>query len=318
MSDPLSDVLRTVRLDGGVFLDARLSAPFAIRSAITADDCRAVIPDPVQIVSYHLVMDGEVLIEVDGEAPLLARAGEVVILPRNDVHLVASPGPRPRVASGLALAVPGAEPGLLRIEHGGGGPGAHLLCGFLGSSAAVNPVIAALPRVLKVALADTAEREWVEATARLAAREVAAGRLPVGGTAARLSEVLLVEAVRSYAAAAGPVGWLRGFADPQIARALGLIHADIGRDRSVEDLAAAAALSRSAFVARFTALVGVAPMRYVAGWRLEAAKLRLRDTRDGIAAIAHDVGYGSAEAFSRAFRRATGLPPAVWRAGVHA
>jgi AraC-like DNA-binding protein len=314
-ADPLAEALRSVRLTCAVFLDARLTAPFALKAAITPDNCKMLVVRPVQIVAYHVVVEGEVLIEVAGEPPLRLGAGEVVLLPRNDIHLVASPGRRAPVVEGLAFPMPGGEPGLMRIEHGGGGALAQLLCGFMGTDGGVNPLIGALPRVLKVALANTAEREWVEATVRLTARELAAGRRPAGGMSARLAEVLLVEAVRAYAAApgAGQAGWLRGFADPQVGRALALIHSDIGRDRSVEDLADAAALSRSAFVARFTSLIGEPPMRYVAGWRLAAAKLRLRETRDGIAKIAHEVGYGSAEAFSRAFRRATGQPPAEWR-----
>ncbi len=315
MSDPLSEALRSVRLDGALFLDARLTAPFALNAAITPANCRVVMADPVQIVAYHVVLEGEVELQVEGDPPVMLRAGEVVVLPRNDVHLVSSPGPKPRAAEGLAFPVPGAEPGLMRIVHGGGGALAHLLCGFLGTLQGVNPLIAALPRMMIVALADTAEREWVEASVRLTAREMAAGRRPGAGMAARLAEMLLVEAVRAWSLRpeAAQTGWVRGFADPQIGRALGLIHADIGRDRSVEELASAAALSRSAFVARFTALLGEPPIRYVAGWRLETAKLRLRETRDGIATIAHEVGFGSPEAFSRAFRRATGMPPAAWR-----
>jgi transcriptional regulator GlxA family with amidase domain len=133
----------------------------------------------------------------------------------------------------------------------------------------------------------------------------------------RLSEVLLVEAVRQYAAAMGhtETGWLRGLGDPRIGRALGLMHRDIARDWTAEALARAAGLSRSAFVERFSELIGMPPIRYLAFWRLQSARLQLRETRRPLAQIAHAVGYGSEEAFSRAFKREFGVSPARWRSG---
>ncbi len=121
--------------------------------------------------------------------------------------------------------------------------------------------------------------------------------------------------MRQYLATApdGEIGWLKAARDPQVSRALALIHADIAAERSVEELARAAGLSRSAFVDRFRDLMGHPPMRYVTLWRLQRAKLRLGETDESIAEIAHGIGYGSEEAFSRAFRREFGMPPAQWR-----
>jgi AraC-like DNA-binding protein len=129
--------------------------------------------------------------------------------------------------------------------------------------------------------------------------------------------VLLVEAVRQFAADAGPAGpgWLRGLADPQIGRALAAIHREPASAWTAEALAGIAGLSRSAFADRFAGLVGEPPIRYVTQWRLHLARQRLREGHSGIARIAHEVGYDSEEAFSRAFKRETGLSPARWRQG---
>ncbi|WP_413869073.1 cupin domain-containing protein [Albidovulum sp.] len=314
MSDPISDVLRSVRLTGGVFLDVRLTEPFCLLSEFTVADCRPMLNDPVQIVFYHVMLAGGATMTVPGEAPVEVRAGEVAILPHNDTHTVASgPGLRPTISR--SLIQPAADGGLARIVHGGGGAGMHMVCGFLGSTDRRNPALAMLPRLLKLDLRSTASREWIESSVRFAAAELAEGRLASSGVMSRLSEVLLVEAVRRFAAEAGPSGpgWLRGLADPQIGRALAAIHREPAARWSAEGLARAAGLSRSAFAGRFAALVGEPPIRYLSQWRLHLARQRLGERGTGIARVAHEVGYESEEAFSRAFKRATGLSPARWR-----
>lgn len=314
MSDPISDVLRSVRLTGGVFLDVRLSAPFCVISELTAADCRPLLDDPVQIVFYHVVLSGRAMMTAPGGAPVEIGAGEVAILPHNDTHVISSaPGLRPTIAR--SLIQPDADGGLARVVHGGGGAETHMVCGFLGSTEARNPVFTMLPRLLKLDLGSAATRDWIESSARFAAAELAQGRLASSGVMSRLAEVLFVEAVRQFAAEAGPSGpgWLRGLADPQVGRALAAIHRDPAAGWTAEALARDVGLSRSAFSERFAALVGEPPIRYLAHWRLHLARQRLREGGPGIARIAHEVGYDSEEAFSRAFKRATGLSPAHWR-----
>jgi transcriptional regulator GlxA family with amidase domain len=131
----------------------------------------------------------------------------------------------------------------------------------------------------------------------------------------RLSETLLVEAVREYSSTLpeNETGWLNGLRDPYVGRALTLIHGNIGKDWSAEELAKQVALSRSTFVDRFTSLVGMPPIRYLTVWRLRTARLHLREKQTTIAQLAHAVGYQSEEAFSRAFKREFGVSPAHWR-----
>lgn len=311
--DPLSEVLRAVRLTGGMFLNARFSAPWSVLTKIDAVDCRPFLTNPCQLIAYHFVIQGRLLCIVEDEPPVEVQAGEVVLLPRNDDHILASAlGLSPIDARRLVRPL---GRGVAEICHGGDGEITQLICGFLGSEEIHNPLLELLPRVLRLDVKEAASRAWIEATVRFAAQELASGKLSDSGVVSRLSEVLFVEAVRSYCAAQeeGGNGWMKGLADPQIGRALALIHREIGAPWSSQSLAREVAMSRSAFVERFTALVGVPPIRYLTTCRLHTAKLQLRETRKTVAQIANFVGYESEEAFSRAFKRQFGVAPARWR-----
>lgn len=314
MIDPLLEVLRSVRLKGGVFLDARFTAPWCVHTNIVAEDCGAFPVKPPLLIAYHFVIAGKVLVSVAGEPTLDVRAGELVLLPRNDVHTLAS-GTGLVPVSARHLIQPSADGGLAKISHGGGGEPAQIVCGFLGSEDSYNPLIATLPRILKLDVREGVSREWVEASVRYAAGELTAGRFASSSLMARLSELLFVEAMRQYSATFSDqeAGWLKGVVDPQVGRALAAIHHNITSPWSADSLAKEVSMSRSAFVDRFTTLVGMPPIRYLTLWRLQAAKRILRETSKTIAQLAQEVGYGSDEAFSRAFKREFGLSPSRWR-----
>jgi AraC-like DNA-binding protein len=314
VTDPLSEVLRSVRLKGGIFLDARFTAPWCVHTNILAEDCRDFAVKPALLIAYHFVIAGRLQLSVEGEPTIEVQAGEIVLLPRNDRHTLAS-GSGVEPTSARQLIQPSANGGLAKISHGGGGEPTQIVCGFLGSEESYNPLIATLPRVLKLDVREGVSREWVEASVRYAAVELTAGRLASSSVMARLSELLFVEAMRQYSVTFTDqdTGWLKGVADPQIGRALAAIHRNVGLAWSAESLARESSMSRSAFVDRFTTLVGMPPIRYLTVWRLQAAKLRLRETRKSIAQLAEEMGYGSDEAFSRAFKREFGVSPARWR-----
>src|SRR5262249_49637124 len=126
------------------------------------------------------------------------------------------------------------------------------------------------------------------------------------------------EAVRRYVATlpAEATGWLAGLRDPAIGKALALMHMQVTRAWTVEDLASEVNMSRSAFAERFNSLIGHPPMKYLANWRMQLAAQKLRDSRQSVGQIAFDVGYESEAAFTRAFKREFGEPPATWRKGM--
>ena len=314
MMDPLSDVLRSFRLSGAIFLDSRFTAPWCVVTRLSAEDCGPFLTAPSLLIAYHYVISGRFLLTIEGEPTIEVRAGEVVLLPRNNVHTLAS-------GSGLApvdaqeLIQPSADGGLAQISHGGGGETTHLVCGFLSSEDLYNPLIAALPAMLKLDVQQGTSRDWVDASVRFAASELTQGRFASSSVMSRLSELLFVEAVRQYTVTPGDqdAGWLKGLEDPRVGRALALMHRNISSPWSADALARKVSMSRSAFVHRFTTLMGMPPIRYLTLWRLQTAKMHLRETQKTIAQLAHLVGYESEEAFGRAFKREFGLPPARWR-----
>ncbi len=311
--DALSDVLKALRISGGVFLDAAFTAPWCVASRVASEDFRNKDDLPASVVAFHYVIDGQMLVEIDATPPVVVRAGEMVLLPRNNPHLLAS-------QTGLSPAQPGplvqrVEGGLLRMVYGGGGESTRLVCGFVGSEARRHPLLEALPIAFTLDIKDKPCAEWVAASFRFAAREVASGRIGSETVLAKLSELLFVEAVRHFAETLPPgrKGWLAGLRDPAVGRALALMHGDVGRPWTTEQLAADVNLSRSAFAERFTQLVGVPPITYLTDWRMQLAAARLRDTPRAIGQIAAELGYESEATFTRAFKRAMGVAPGRYR-----
>ena len=194
------------------------------------------------------------------------------------------------------------------IEDGGGGDTlTRVVCGFLGCDVhAADPVLGTLPPVLAVS---------ADGLSPLLDHAVAQARAPQPGSRSvllRLSEALFVEGVRRGLDHVDSP-WLAALHDPAVGRALRALHADPARPWTVHHLARAAGLSRSRLAECFTARLGEPPMRYLARWRVQLAAARLADGQDKVATIAHEVGYRSEAAFSRAFKRHTGLSPAAFR-----
>src|SRR3954470_7828486 len=253
--DALSDVLRVAHLTGGVFLHADFFAPWCMAARVATEHCALSLGPTSHMNLYHYVVEGELHIRVDGEdgEDLVLGAGEVVLLPRNDLHLVGSDLNLPPVA-GSDIIQPPMEGGLFTIRHGGGGKRTRMICGYLGCDGAENnPVISTLPSLLKLDAEQGGAAEWIRSTFQYAADEVAAGRPGSETVMAKLSELLFVEAVRRYAEnlPEGQIGWLAGLRDPHVARALALLHGDIARPWSVDDLSREVGLSRSALADHF-------------------------------------------------------------------
>ena len=311
--EDIQGLLRGLRFGGGVFLEAEFTAPWCVHSQVMPEDCLPFAPVPHQIIGYHYVTEGSMLLKVQGHAPMSVEQGEMVVLTRNDRHVVGSSLNIPPInVDHLAEFDPAG--GLVRLEMGGGGARTKILCGFLGDDMPYNPVLAMLPAVLKQNVAEGTSGSWIEGSFRQAARELLDGKVGSPIFLAKLAELLFLEAIRRFVAAQPQDGaWTAGIKDHAVGRALGLLHGQIARRWTTDDLASEIGLSRSAFADRFTRAVGEPPMRYLARRRLAQACILLKDGAAGVASIAYEVGYESEAAFSRAFRREYGSPPAVWR-----
>jgi AraC-like DNA-binding protein len=311
--DAFSDVLRVIRLAGGVFLEADFTAPWCLAGRLSAEECRPYVATPRHVIATHFVAAGRMQLRVEGGEDIEVRAGEMVLMPHNDVHRFGSELDIPLTSASKLLPEPGE--GMPRITHGGGGEATQLLCGFLGSETSFDPLFGSLPPVLKLNLRTTPAGAWIESSFRFAVSEIAAGRMGSATVITKLSEVLFVEAVSQFVATlpAEKRGWLAGLRDPQIGRALALLHARPTETWTADALASEVGMSRSAFAERFTLLVGQPPMHYLAQWRMHLAAQQLREGRGSVAQVAFDVGYDSEAAFSRAFKRQFGASPGAWR-----
>jgi len=314
--DALSDVLSAVRLTSNVFLDARFTEPWCVASHVGPEDCALLGVSPANVIAYHYVTAGDAVVELPDGPSISVRAGDIVLLPRNDRHALASaPGMTPTVIDHLVQAADGMRPAAL--DFGGGGRETHVVCGYLGCEVPGNPLIASLPPLLKVSVDEGSGTEWIAGCVTRAAGEFASGGVGSATVLSKLAELLFIEGVRRFLAALpeGQTGWLAGLRDRSVGRALALLHTHAAHPWTTEELAQKVGLSRSAFADRFTQMIGVPPMRYLTQWRLQFAAVRLRESSRSIVQVAFDVGYESEAAFSRAFKAAFGVSPGAWRKG---
>jgi AraC-like DNA-binding protein len=290
-TDTMSDVLRSLRVRSTVFCLALLDAPWGI--GVPRRD----------VASFHLVLAGRGTLEVEGREPLPVVADDLVVLPHGDAHVVRDSPESP--VTTIVAAAPNVETSW-EVRDGGGGPRTELLCGgFVLENA--HPLLRLLPPVITV----RGPSEWLDASVRLLRGEMPACPPGAEEIVTRVTDVLLAQAIRSHLLSQdGPVGAL---GDPEIGAAVRLIHADPARPWSVSELAAAVALSRSAFSSRFRELTGEAPMRYVTRVRLARAAELLRAGGEPLAQVARACGYGSEPSFSRAFQRWFGTTPGTYR-----
>jgi AraC-like DNA-binding protein len=313
--DALSDVLRVARLTGGVFLHAEFFEPWCLASQLKPEHCEPFLGPASHMMLYHYVVEGRLSVRLKGGEMFALAPGEIVLFPRNDMHLLGSDLDLPPVL-GSDVIVPATDGGLSAIRLGGNGACTQVICGFLGcNDVEGNPVISTLPPVLHLNVEEAGAAEWIHSTFQYAAQEVAARRPGSETVLAKLSELLFVEAVRRYVNSlpSEHTGWLAGLRDPHVARTLALFHGNIARAWTVDELGRAVGLSRSSLADRFARLVGQAPMQYLTHWRMQVAAFDLRNTNASLAQVAERIGYDSEAAFSRAFKKTFGAAPATWR-----
>lgn len=268
------------------------------------------------VVFFHWLIAGrcKARLAAGGETFEVA-AGDLLLMPNDELHLLGSDLQLEPVSAG-GLITPPLSDGLLRIEHGGGGEATRFVCGFLACDKRLcRPVLEALPHMLRVPLGNDPAAAWFKSLLRLGAQETAAPRPGSDTVLAKLSELLFVEAIRRYCESmpAEQTGWLAGLRDRFVGKTLTLMHQNPGQAWTVDELASAVGLSRSALAQRFTELIGQPPMQYLTRWRLTVAAQRLRTDSASLATVAEQVGYDSEAAFNRAFKREFGMPPATWR-----
>jgi AraC-like DNA-binding protein len=302
-SDPLGEALHLLRLEGTLYCQSQLFAPWGIE-----------IPPLAPQMSFIVLTQGRGWLIVDGNPPHLLEPGRLTLIPHGSRHRLVSE-PNVRAEPLFDLPIQKISERYERLQIGSAGELSQATYGVMRfEHAAAARLIAALPPVVRVEpWAD--EAGWMQSTLRLIEREARALR-PGGETViTRLADVLVIQAIRAWLDSAPEArqGWFAALRDPQIGRALALMHREPEREMDVVSLAKYTGMSRSAFSARFSDLLGESPMRYLTRWRLDLARSSLRKANVSLAELAVQSGYQSDVAFCRAFKREFGVTPASVR-----
>ena len=320
-TDALSEVLSAVRLSGSVFFDVIARSPWVAEKPPAAQATRGVVPGAQHAMEYHVVTSGTCWLSLVGDhrvEPLRLQEGDIVVLPHGDPHVVSSaPGMRaePNFEVYRKSDADNARPFVL--QTGGDGPSsARLICGFFSCDARpFNPLLDSLPRIMRFGRGESEAPSLLDQFVSFATAEM--GNKGAGSQSVlnRLSELMFVEVVRRHINQLGDgnTGWLAGLRDPLVGRALMLLHGRPAHAWTLEELASDVAASRSVLADRFTHLVGCPPIQYLTRWRMQLAARRLADPGAKISLVAHEVGYESEAAFSRAFKKFVGQSPRRWR-----
>ena len=217
--DVLDDILSSLRLTGGVIVDGEFTGDFCVRAEFTPEKCAPFFPMPETMIGYHYIRSGRAVVAVEGQKPVPVKAGEIVILPRNDPHLLASDGNLPPAEAEDVTVV--TAQGLHHIGCGTDGPKTEVWCGFLGTAkSSEHPLLDALPPLLTLDVSG-GEAQWLDSSMRFLAQQN-----PSPDVVARLAELFVGQAIREYVDQLPPSskGWLSGLADPAVSKALSIIH----------------------------------------------------------------------------------------------
>lgn len=296
VTDAVGEALHVLRMTGTFYCRSELTLPWGF-----------TLPPMPDCLWFHVVTRGRCLLEVDGRT-VETGPGDLVLVPRGRGHaLSGSPGAATPSIATLEHGTGAAHHGVLRT--GGGGDLTTMVCGAVRlDHPAARTLVDLLPALVQVPATPASP---LGAVLHLIALEVEQFRPGGEAVLTRLADVLVVQALRNWLETdpGARAGWLGALSDPLVGPALALVHRDPARDWTVATLAAAVALSRSAFAARFTAVVGEPVMAYVTRWRMHLALDRMRTGDVTVAELARDLGYRSEAAFGRAFTRVVGQPP---------
>jgi AraC-like DNA-binding protein len=314
--DVLSDVLQMIRLEGALFFNAELHEPWCVEVPKGSDVAQVLRPGAENLAICHMILEGRCWVQQSGFDAVPVQAGDVVVLPHGDSHIIGS-GLRHapvNIDDLIQVKLPELNP----IRYGGNGDRAVVVCGWLAYERDIsNPLVASLPRLFRSAVGQRSSGQWIGQSIRYALVEAASRQPGSSAVAAKVAESVFVEALRGYIESLPPqqTGWLAGLRDPQISKCLDLLHSEPARNWSIEQLAQEVHVSRSVLAKRFNDLVGVPPIQYLKRWRLAMAARLLCNERSSLIRITEAIGYESEASFSRAFRKEYGVSPGQWRRG---
>jgi AraC-like DNA-binding protein len=309
--DPLSDVLRAVRLNAAYFYLVEAGPPWSVSALAAKELVPRVLPEAEHLISYHILLSGSCWGGLDGRSQVQMEPGDVIVFPHGDAHIMSSAsGHRDDETRDGTSAQ--RYPNTVRLGPDSGRD-TSFVCGFLGCDVRpFNPLLSSLPRRLHV---KGIANGWLSQIPRQVVNESRTGGVGSETMLTRMAELMFVEVVRRHIEElpAQESGWLAGLRDPVVGQTLSHLHERPNHPWTLPELATTISSSRSVLVERFSRLVGVPPMLYLKRWRLQLAAEHLARGSAKVASIGTQVGYESEAAFSRAFKQETGLSPAAWR-----
>ena len=313
--DVLSEMLRVIRLDSAIFFNAEFSEPWCLISPESRRLAPALAHGDAHVIIYHLLCEGRAYAQLpDGERVSLC-AGDLVTFPHGHGHLLGNGARVAPIDAGVALPAL-LERGLELLHHGGGGAPSRFICGFLACDPQISQsFLGGLPPIITINIRDDPSGHWLENSLRFSVTQAANREAGATAMLAKLSEAVFAETLRRYVRGLpeGQTGWLAGARDPDVGRALTLLHNRYAHPWTVAELARETGLSRTVLSERFRHFLDESPMAYLTRWRLTLGARALTATSHSVAEIALEVGYESEAAFNRAFKREHGLPPARYR-----
>ena len=313
--DVLSEVLKVVKLQGALFYNGEFSAPWSVRAASHSGVARYLAPGAGHLIIYHLLTEGRATIRLESGERVPLKAGDIVMIPHGDTHILEN-GPATKTVDDSAQLAEVLAQGLKLWKLGGGGEVTRFVCGYMACEARLSQVfLSGLPRVFKVSIRNDPSGQWLENSIRFSVDQAGASRAGGEAVLAKLSEVLFVETLRAYISdlPASQTGWLAGARDSEVGKTLALMHRDPAHPWTLADLAKEAGVSRSVLAERFRHYLQETPIAYLTRWRLQMGAQMLASTSYSVAQIAAEVGYESEAAFNRAFKREFSVPPARFR-----
>ena len=309
--DSISDIFRMMRVTAFGQHRLEATAPWGLVREKKDDEKfnRLGNQEPrTDVAHFAMLSRGNCWLHVESLSdPIPLTGGDCFLLAR-DTSIVMRDSPRTRPKStfnelaGVANTV---------VHYGGGGASTTIICGSLSFERGhLKPITQLLPRFILVK-ADQTHTLALHNTMQALASEMAEQAPGSEMVANRLAEVLIIQMLRAYITLEPERhrGWLRAIFDSQIGTALSALHDNVSNPWTVESLAEAAGMSRSAFALRFKELLGQTPLEYVTEWRMQKG-MQLLERRDKkLVDVARAVGYESDAAFSKAFKRVVGSSP---------
>src|SRR4051812_32753911 len=298
--DTVSEVLKDVKLQGAMFYNGEFFSPWSVRAPESSTYAAYLCPGAEHVIIFHLVLEGQASAMINNEKVSLA-AGDIVIFPHGDPHILQN-GPATKTID-LAEHLPGIFANGLKLQRfGEEGEITRIACGYMACDRGLSEVLLnGLPAMIKVSLRNDVSGRWLEKTITHLVDHTdmsCAGEMAV---LAKFSELIFIETMRSYISDLPPTqaGWLASARDPEVGKALALMHRSPAQPWTLTALAKEAGVSRSVLAARFRQQLNEPPMAYLKRWRLQLGAQLLSSSNHSVAEVASEVGYESEAAFNR-------------------